>query len=235
MKYFCLWYLAISALLGGVSFAQIAQKPLLEKVPFVISNSDLNLSLSMGKTERGNHSSSLTRAAGSPDEELMILKAEALYPDPARAEGSVRTGRRYDPNNVDKTQFYGGYTPPVEETPYWSSGYFDGVKIAEVISGRSIKYYQDLSAAFQRKVRTTSIPMISTSFGDKASVQKLKDFEINGDHYADCFVVTMNLAWNQYCGSLCAMGFDLTKVVVFDTQMKPLALYTERNSNVWVS
>lgn len=127
------------------------------------------------------------------------------------------------------------FIPPAEEAPYWSESSFDGVKIAGVISARAVIYYQAMSEAFRSGKSPTKIRMSETSFGYQAAARYHENYEIEGRKFTDVDVVILKLSWSQYCGSLCAMGFSKRKIVIFDKNNEPVAMFMDLYGGAWVS
>lgn len=110
-------------------------------------------------------------------------------------------------------------------SPWCSS--FDGTKIPKAITPEVIRYYLDLTDDFRRGdfSKTNGIEMTQSTLEYTATVGKrtartvalgnqfrAKPETVSTD--TDVYVVEMTLKWDQYCGSVCAMTFSLTRTVV---------------------
>ena len=212
MKKFCI-FAAILFLLVSSCLAQTGDQKNLKKVAWIFSEKDFNLKIDEEKIAKGNHKSEISRQASTEPNKLLIKKAEALYPE-----------------NSDSSK-NGNYKPIDEENPYWSASTFDGIKIASVISTRAIQYYKEISQEFRDGKKVTEINMSATDFSYNAEVQHYDKYEIADEKFSDVSVVKLKIEWSQYCGSLCAMGYNIGKTVVFSKDGEPIAVYIE---NGWV-
>ena len=203
------------------------------KVSWVFSEKDFNTKIREERI-KGNHASEIIRQASSEREKLLIRKAEALYPHESDLEVKKLYNSEYDPNEFDKDAYVSGHKPAIEEKPFWSANSFDGVKIARVISTRALNYYQELSSAFRNKKNITSIKMSKTSLNYLATIQNYDKYEIAGEKFENINLVILKLGWSQYCGNLCAMGFDQRKLVVFNKSDEPIAMFIVEGGG-WVS
>ncbi|CAN5494710.1 hypothetical protein BH10ACI1_BH10ACI1_20660 [soil metagenome] len=77
--------------------------------------------------------------------------------------------------------------------------------------------------------------MSKTSFSYLATIKYHDKFEIVGEKFENVNVVSLELSWAQYCGSLCAMGFSREKIIVFDKNNEPVAMFADIDGSVWVS
>ena|GEM_PF-4081617 len=196
--------------------------PDLIKIPFVRSEIDSNTEAKDESIDSKNHKSVIARTSGSSSDAELIRIAETVYPDQAKLDES--------------SPFKNGRDRPKDETePFWSAGSFDGVKIAAIVSRRALKYYQELSVSFRGKKSPTQITMTSTAFDYSASVEYRPKFVIGTDEFENVRVANLKLSWSQYCGNLCAMAFERTKVVVFDSNHQPIAMYLDAERRVLVS
>jgi hypothetical protein len=214
-------------------FCAAAQTPkdTLSRVEFTTSSVDSDI-VEAGTSARNKHSYTINRLANSAEEKRLIRIAESLYPKVEYVPNA--NGETFDPNVQDANAYRKGYVPPVELKPYWTYSIFDGVKIAQTVSLRSLKYYRDLVLAYQLN-KNVPYPMKSTTLKYTADVKKHDQFQIGADQFSNVAVVKLSLSWSQYCGSLCAMGFEIEKIAVFDANGKPLALYVPEHTPYWVS
>ena len=208
-------------------FAQ-NKAPRFEKVDWIFSEQDFNLNIQEAQVTKGPHTFEISRKFSTDAERALIKKAEALYPKenaPKKLLPAINSGEYKK----------GTFSPEKEESPFWSTGSFDGVKIAGIIATRTIRYYQDLSAAFRDNKKPTSIEMSETSFTYSAHVEHFDKYEIAAEKFENANVVFMKISWSQFCGGLCAMGFEREKIVVFDNNGNPAAMFLNFGNRTWVS
>lgn len=198
-----------------------------KKVGWKLSSTDFNLSVKFLSIKKGPHKIEISRKAANPVEQSLLKTAEALFPEETTAENSETNNQPDYEREV--------FSPTMEEKPFWSTGSFDGVKIAEVISPRTIAYYQDVTNAYLKKQKPPSGGMLETSLSYSADIQYFERYEIAGEKFAQVHVVVMKLSWSQLCGRLCAMGFSRQKIVVFDEKNEPAAMFVNLYDGMWVS
>lgn len=197
----------------------------LKKVDWTFSESDFKLDLKEEKIDQGSYKINIVRKSPNETERLLIRKAEALYPKENLVEKPKST------TAAEKKVF----SPTVEEAPFWSLKSFDGVKIAAIVSTRSINYYLELSSAYRNNQKPTAIEMSKTAFSYSAVVVHYDKYDFRRENFENVNVVFLKMKWSQYCGGLCAMGFTREKFVVFDKNNEPLAVFTDMETGVWVS
>jgi len=220
-------FLMVFLFLATYCFAQRKENEY-KKVEWEFSDKDFSLNLKEEQIKKGKHTFETSRRFSSKTESLLIKKAESLYPKTAESESRSPTSDK----DVYKEKIF---SPTPEEKPFWSTSYFDGVKIAGVVSLRAISYYQDLTAAYRKNQRPTSINMSETSFSYSASVKFYDKYEIADQKFENVNVVLMKLSWSQFCGNLCAMGFSREKIAVFDKNNEPVGLFLNLDDGAWVS
>jgi hypothetical protein len=127
----------------------------------------------------------------------------------------------------------------IPDSAYWYYNSFDGIYIPYAITAGAIDYYSalidDLNAG-----RVNSI-FVTASFEYKADVEFKNNYSISEnektgpDLYSEVYVVNMNLKWENYCGSLCAMWISKKRTVVFNQAGELLKVYFDGAEPVAVS
>ena len=127
----------------------------------------------------------------------------------------------------------------IPDSAYWYYNSFDGVLIPYAITIDAINYYTELIDGLESG--TISSIFITASFDYKAEVELKEEYTIannennNDDNYQNVYVVTMNLKWENYCGSLCALWISKKRTVVFDKNGELLKIYFDGAEPVAVS
>ncbi len=88
---------------------------------WIVSNKDLSTEIPDIIQSEENHEIEIVRQFNNEQESILLKKAEAIYPDKGQGDEEV----------------------------WWSSS-FDGVRIPYAITTAAVKYYLELSQAFQR-------------------------------------------------------------------------------------
>lgn len=127
-------------------------------------------------------------------------------------------------------------TPPTRGSDWRFYG-FDGVAIPSAITSDAVSYYIGLSRDFQNGDFSGSngIRMIGSAVTYRGSVSFQASTTVAGNTYRNVFVVQMNLSWFDYCGDLCAMGFDRTRTVVITPGGLVLQVSGDGEGSFWVS
>lgn len=171
---------------------------------------DLAHPLTIRKLNRlGDHQTVISRDFANEKEEKLLQIAEAVYP-PERA---VRLGRNEQPQ-----------TSQPEQRLWWCNS-FDGVLVPYAITKRAVTYYLEVQDKF--RAGKFSIKMHGSALGYSAKIAHHKSYPHGEATLRDVYVVSLDLAWSQYCGTLCAMGFKTKRTVVLDEQGKVLAVQND--------
>jgi len=174
-------------------------------------------------TLRKAFAATVSRHAESPELERLIRIAEETYA-PIQAILPIADSRNRDA--VSK-----------QERP-WSYGEFDGVRLPYAVTMDAVRYYLALiqALALGDSTQTHGIRMKSASFTYRATVsQHYADYSRDGRAFKDVYVVQMKLSWWDYCGRLCACGFDLDRDVVVRGDGTVLCVFGDRKPMVVVS
>jgi hypothetical protein len=92
----------------------------------------------------------------------------------------------------------------------WWCAAFDGTLIASTVTGEAVAYYVARTDELRHHAQP-GLRMKRASVRYRATVPTAQDAASG-----EVAVVTLELAWSQYCGSLCAMWFSVTRTVTFD-------------------
>lgn len=174
-------------------------------------------------TLRKAFTATVSRYAESPELERLVRIAEETYP-PIQAILPIADSRNRDA--VSK-----------QERP-WSYGEFDGVRLPYAVTMDAVRYYLALIQALARgdSTQTHGIRMKVASFTYRATVsQHYADYSRDGRAFKDVYVVSMKVRWSDYCGRLCACGFDLDREVVVRRDGTVLCVFGDRKPMVTVS
>jgi hypothetical protein len=119
----------------------------------------------------------------------------------------------------------------------WCTTPFDGVNSACAVTSDALAYYVSVIESFGRSEwqLTHGVVMLSAALRYEAKVEHHAEVEIEGHVFQDVDVVEMSLSWRQYCGSLCAMGFQKQRAVVFDADGRLVAVFFDGAPSVMVS
>lgn len=211
----CIFWVVCCA--AALSAQENSETENLKSSGWFVSDSDLKIEVPEGYYKKGKHDFSVKRLFKRKEEIDLIRTAEALYPDPA----------------IEPEQEF--LDPKLDSPPYWFTTMFDHTKIAYVITTRAIEYYAQISPATKLVGPGQKNTMISTSFKYEATVNQRSFFRYKDSEFKDVTVVVMKMSWDQYCGNLCAMGFGLKKLVVFNKEGNPILMLINDGSSAWVS
>lgn len=204
---------------SDVSQSWMIYKPDLEKTISNISDKD------------GSHVVEITRRFDSPEEEELLRKAEAVYPNEEKISQDLFMNWRY-------------YSQSKAILPYgeakWWTGYFDTILSTEIVTTSAVLYYQNLSKQLRQndhKIKENSFTFPSTELKYLSSIKKLKKYERGGKIFNNIYLADITLTWSQICGGLCGHGFTRNKVVVFDEKGNVLDVFLDdpKNNRSWVS
>jgi len=173
----------------------------------------------------------IKREYGSPEEERLLVKAEAVYQNPQTSAGRMLRdwGRLADKNAA---------IPDGE--PRWWSGEVDTILAADLVTTEAVLYYYNISQALRNNngiLKPNTFTFFSSSLKYVASIKKLDTYERAGKSFTDVYVANMTLTWAQVCGGLCGFGFTRNKIVVFSPSGEVLGMFLDDpvNSSSWVS
>jgi hypothetical protein len=176
----------------------------------VIAEEDLASPLTFKELNRsGPHGVTIRRRFADQKEERILQIAEATYPTGIKVkEGFDSRGGRVGINRL------------------WWCDSFDGVRIPFAITKSAVDYYLDVSTEFgKEKPKDSFWPnMKSSELLYSASVSRKATYRVGKSNLKNVYVVSMDLAWSQYCGPLCAMIFSATRNVVLNEEGKVLAV-----------
>lgn len=173
-----------------------------------------------------SYTKSIERIASNDFEADLIDQAEKYYPSR---------------ENVVSAAEWSGMEIP--ETKYWYYNSFDGVKIPFAITEDAINYYSDLIDEFNEN--PDDVFFYSANFEYKAEVTFYENYispetdsqeqATEPESFDSVYVVKMALAWEDYCGSLCAAWINKDRIVVFNESGELLKVYLDGVSSVAVS
>jgi len=178
---------------------------------FVIDDEDLAHPLTFKELNRsGKHEVKIVRRFADEREEKLLQIAEATYPTESQVtERSKRSAE----------------APQANERLWWCSS-FDGVRIPFAITKGAVAYYLDVSTEFGKQ--TPRYPfwtnMKSSALTYSASLARKQAYRVGTSEFTNVYVVSMELAWSQYCGPLCAMACQLSRKAVLNEEGKVLAV-----------
>lgn len=178
-----------------------------------------------------NHSILIKREYGSPDEEKLLVKAEALYksPEPVELE-LLKQWNHFAQESVDI---------PAGE-PKWWSGEVNTLLAAELVTTEAVLYYYNISLELinkQGKLKDNSFKFVHSSLKYEASIKKMDVYERAGRNFSGVYVANMTLTWGELCGGLCGFGFTRNKIVVMSPSGEILAMFLDDPLNrlSWIS
>ena len=199
LKYF--GSLLLLFLLATLTTAQSDQR-------FIIDDEDLAHPLTFKELNRsGNHQIKIVRRFADEKEERLLQIAEATYP----AQSQVKE------RSKAKTE-----APIGNERLWWCSS-FDGVRIPFAITKGAVAYYLDVSTEFAKEKPRDPF-MKSSRLTYSAVLARKETYRIGTSEFKNVYVVSLELAWSQYCGPLCAMAFQASRKVVVNEEGKVLAV-----------
>lgn len=172
-----------------------------------------------------NYTKIIERTFANDFEATLIDKAEAYYPP---RDSVVNAARSW---------------VEVPETKYWYYDGFDGVYIPYAITIDAINYYEGLIDTYNASPDDAFF--IVANFTYKAEVEFFDSYsspERNSDgvaidvkEFTSVYVVTMELSWDDYCGSLCAAWIKKERIVVFNQAGEILDVFLDGKISVPVS
>lgn len=119
----------------------------------------------------------------------------------------------------------------------WWLNEFDGTRIPVANTAAAVQYYLDLSYDFGHGdfSGTHGFPMLSSSFTYFATAAHWEEFRGRDTTYHYVDVAQMTLVWDQYCGPLCAMYFESSRIVILGYGGKVLEVIGDGPSFIIVS
>lgn len=127
----------------------------------------------------------------------------------------------------------------IPDSAYWYYNSFDGVLIPYAITIDAINYYSELIEAMNAGEVNTIF--ITASFDYKSEVKYKEKFsiaiteQVDPENYENVFIVEMDLKWQNYCGSLCALWISKKRTVVFNKEGELIKIYFDGAESVAVS
>jgi hypothetical protein len=173
----------------------------------------------------------IKRAYGSPGEEKLLAKAEAVYQNPETSTLRLLKdwGRFADKNAAS----------PAGE-PKWWSGEVDTILGADVVTTEAVIYYYNISQELRNKngiLKANTFTFFSSSLKYEASIKQVDAYERAGKSFTNVYVANMTLTWAQVCGGLCGFGFTRNKIVVLSPSGEIVGMFLDDpvNRRSWVS
>ena len=187
--------------------------------PFTIDAYDLANPLTIKVlSHKAPHDVSIERKFANEKEEKLLQIAEAVYP----LEHKVKQNARADLKNGGKRQ-------------WWCSS-FDGVLIPYAITNSAVAYYLDLSDGFRTgKPKIVHPLMRFTTFGYTAEIARHETYTAGASTFRNVYVVSLGMAWSQYCNALCGMFFVASRTVVLNEEGKVLLVQNDECASYVVS
>jgi hypothetical protein len=168
---------------------------------FFIDDEDLSHPLTVKELNRsGQHKVKISRHFDNEKEERLLRIAEAAYP----RDREIRQNSRI---RIEQ--------PPGNERLWWCSS-FDGVRIPYAITKSAVAYYLEVSEEFGKKNPREPFwtRMSDSSLTYSARLLHKESYRVGKSVFRNVYLVSMELEWSQYCGSLCAMAFKTSRTVV---------------------
>jgi hypothetical protein len=196
-----------------------------QKAAWIIYEPDIVIQLPQTSEEEGPYKIQIARSFADRMEEVMLTKAEAVYPGPEKMIQDLF--RSYGPNQL-----------PKEMAPLWGIPGNDNIESTTTVTARAVRYYYDLSLAARRDpALPTGFTAMGSSLKYTAGIKYFNQYSHGEDTFQRVYVADLTLEWGFVCGGLCGMGFTRNKVVVLDSQGDVIAMYLDApvNSESWVS
>jgi hypothetical protein len=151
-------------------------------------------------------------------EKELIDKAESYYPP------------REDIINAISKE-----TIEIPDTLYWYYDDFDGVRIPYCITVDAVNFYSGLITNLNKN--KTANFFITAKFAYKADVsfheiyyspsKNSKEEEVTRERFESAYVVTLQLGWEDDCGSLCGLSIYKQRIVVFNKEGELLKVFLD--------
>jgi hypothetical protein len=167
---------------------------------------------------RGRFRASVIRAATTPNDSRLIALAEQLYPNP---EAVIASATNADDRNrlvaaatgVSLRTMNIPQRPAGNPTDRWWLDKFDETWIAFAATAGAVNYY--LGRLHDYAEGRSPFGFSATEGTDHGSLTYTARVVPSSDP-GIAHVVELQLEWNYWCGTLCAMEFILTRRVFFD-------------------
>ena len=185
----------------------------------------------------GRFRSTVIRSARTARERELIATAERLYPDAATLVGSVRdSAYREELAAMASGAPEGPYrvAPRSAGNPAdrWWTDHFDDTWLPFAVTGAAVDYYlnrlRDIAAGRGSFNYSSAEPPDSGTFYYRATIRR-------GRQPGVAYVVEMQIGWEYWCGTLCAVSFDHTRSVSFDANGSIVRIVGDRQPSVGVS
>jgi hypothetical protein len=187
-------------------------------VAFLETAQSLPDSLDVGRP----HSVQIRRVARTPEEHRALEAAERA--DPPR--DSVLAAMRYRSQE----------SAPTDPRLWWASG-SAGVRWPYAITDAAVRYYLAVGRAFRagdfREVGGQR--MSSSSLRYIATTERRAEITVQERTFRDVYVVRLQLAWNEYCGTLCARNISAERTVIVSPVGEVLLIEGDGKAMGWVS
>jgi hypothetical protein len=168
---------------------------------FIVDAEDLSHPLTFTELRQsGPHELHLSRRFANAKEEKILRIAEAVY----SSDQPLKTG---------------------SWRQWWCSS-FDGVRIPYAITRSAVAYYLDVSEGFRtNNPREPARPTMKFStLIYSAKVSWKESYKVGTAEFRNIYLVSLELAWMQYCNALCGMMFGTTRNVVVKDDGSVLAI-----------
>jgi hypothetical protein len=168
---------------------------------FIVDAEDLSHPLTFKELRQpGPHEQHLLRRFANDKEEKILRVAEAVY----SSDRALKTGSR---------------------SQWWCSS-FDGVRIPYSITRSAIAYYLDVSEGFRTKNPREPLhpEMKFSALIYSAKLSWKESYKVDTAEFRNVYVVSLELAWTQWCSALCAMTFATSRNVVVKDDGSVLAI-----------
>ncbi|HEU4833600.1 MAG TPA: hypothetical protein VFS90_04265 [Pyrinomonadaceae bacterium] len=178
-----------------------------------------------------NHPILIKREYGSPAEERLLAKAEALYQNQEPVASRLLKEWRYMAEP---------YVVMPDGEPKWWGGPVSTVLTTDLVTTEAVLYYYNKSQAFrnkEEKPQENGFKFLSTTLKYEASIKKMDVYERAGRSFSNVYVANMTLTWGQVCGGLCGYGFTRNKIVVMSPNGEILEMFLDdpANRSSWIS
>ena len=185
----------------------------------------------------GRFRSTVIRLARTARERELIATAERLYPNAATLLGSVRDSAfREGLAAMASGVSQGPYRVPPRSAgnpaDRWWTDHFDDTWLPFAVTGAAVDYYlnrlRDIAAGRGSFSYSPAEPPDSGTFYYRVTIRRGKQPGVT-------HVVEMQMGWEYWCGTLCAMSFDHTRSVSFDANGRIVRIVGDRQPSVGVS
>jgi hypothetical protein len=219
------WIAKYDLLLDYVKFlSALAPDP---NAAWFVFEPDMSIQLPQTSETEGSFKIQISRSFADANEEVMLRRAESLYPNAnGMAWDVLRSWGRWMNN------------PPMEMAPIWGVTGNDNIQLTNVLTARAVRYYYDLTMTARKNPHLpTGFTALRTNLKYGAVIKFMDQYSHKKDSFTNVYVADLTLEWDFTCGGLCGMGFRRNKVVVLDGRGSVLAIYVDAPMNRmnWVS